>query len=221
MVLAGHTRICRMGRDVDLGWYRGAAISPPRGALAGAGLIGKPGMAGAIGDPFHRLVAAKAEVFFAGAADRPAAPFLAQFKQGAVLFAVNGLVAFSGRGLRKQFPQYAVLQPRHGFLTASPALVPSRLKSFFPRQVEAGELADHGVAAHPDFIRDLAAGKPGREMDFEEFDALCSPGVVGHLKVPKHEPSLRLPHRPHSRQSVPNARVTESFRCPGSKAGRP
>src|SRR5579862_5795540 len=44
-------------------------------------------------------------------------------------------------------------------------------------------------------------------MALKEFDALGGPGrfVGWHLKVPRYEPSRRLPHRPPSRQSVPNA----------------
>jgi len=178
-------------------------------------------MAGAVGQALERPIAAEAEVFLAGAADGPAASFLTEFKQGTVLFAVDGWVIFGRFCLAKQLSQHPVLQPRHGFRTAPAAVVPLWFGGFFAGQIEARELADHGVAAHPDFVGDLATGEPGREMVLEVFDALGGPGVVGHLKVPKHEPSLRLSIGLTVADPSRTLRLTESFRYRGSKAARP
>ena len=62
------------------------------------------------------------------------------------------------------------------------------------RQIQAGELADHGIAAHPDFAGNLAAGQPGFKAAFQEFEAFGSPGafVGGHVDGPK----LRVVTRP-------------------------
>src|ERR1700722_20292382 len=122
-----------------------------------------------------------------------------------MLFAVNGLIGFRRRRLVEQFSQHPVLQPRHGFRTASPGLVPSRFKGFFAGQAEAGELAEDRLTGPSDFTGDFKAREHGAAMALKEFDALDGAGVVRHLKVPKYEPSLRLPQWPHSRRSVPNA----------------
>src|SRR5439155_10871607 len=55
------------------------------------------------------------------------------------------------------------------------------------RQIEAGELADHGIAAHTDVVGNLAAGQSGFKADFQEFEAFGSPGafVGGHVDGPK------------------------------------
>src|SRR5579863_1742822 len=68
-----------------------ASSSASCDARARAGLIGKPGVTGAIGDAVQWPVAAKAKILFAGAGDRPAASFFAQLEQGAVLFAMDDL----------------------------------------------------------------------------------------------------------------------------------
>src|SRR6266566_5562117 len=55
------------------------------------------------------------------------------------------------------------------------------------RQIEAGEFADHGIAAHPDVVGNLAAGQPCFKAVFQEFEAFGSPGgfVGGHSAAPK------------------------------------
>src|SRR6202022_1671066 len=63
----------------------------------------------------------------------------------------------------------------------------SSIAAFFARQIEAGEFADDGVAAHPDVVGNFAAGQPGFKAAFQEFDAFGSPGAfVGeHVDGPK------------------------------------
>src|SRR6267143_2112089 len=56
---------------------------PPRDALARARPVREPGVAGAIGQPFDRRVAAETEILGARGVDRPAASRLAQFEQRA------------------------------------------------------------------------------------------------------------------------------------------
>src|SRR5277367_3462475 len=122
-----------------------------------------------------------------------------------MLFAEDALVIFRRRRFVKQLSQDPVLQPRHGSRAACSLARSSRCRLLVAGQAEARELADHGVAAHSDFTGDFTAREPGREMGFKEFDAFDGPGVVRHLKVPKYEPSLRLPQWPPSCRSVPNA----------------
>ena len=73
MVLAGDPCICRVGRDVDLAAARQKLVSS-RAAIS------EPAMTGAIGQAVEGPVAAKAEILFAGIADRPAAFFFAQLQ---------------------------------------------------------------------------------------------------------------------------------------------
>src|SRR5271168_5268543 len=89
MVLAGHPCICRVGCDVDLERHE---LPHSRAAQAVTGHVSEPAMARAIGQAFQRPVAAKTEILLAGGADRPAASLFAQFEQGAVLLAENGLI---------------------------------------------------------------------------------------------------------------------------------
>jgi hypothetical protein len=95
-------------------------------------------VAGTIGQAFQRLVAAEAEAFVAGAIDRPTTPLFAQFKQRAVLLALDGLDFLRRRRFPKQFPQYPVLQPWHGARAALLPAIPPYFDLLFPCQVEAG-----------------------------------------------------------------------------------
>ena len=130
--------------------------TPSRGAQARAGLIRKPAVSGTIGQAAERLVAAEAEALVARAIDRPAASFLAQFEQGAVLFAADRVIAFFVRRyLREQFSQQPKLHPGNRTRAIGLRARPPYLRLLVAGQVEAGKLADHGIAAHPDFVGDL------------------------------------------------------------------
>ena len=74
--------------------------------------------------------------------------------------------------------QDLVLQARNGFSGAfSGSLGGAR---FGPgraaRQLEAGKLANHGVAADADAGRYLATGEAGLKMALQELDAIGGPG---------------------------------------------
>src|SRR5260221_4280138 len=72
--------------------------------------------------------------------------------------------------------QHLILQPGSG-LGSTLLLGKTRFADeLTSRQAEAGEFADHGVAADADTDRDLAAGEAGFKMVFQEFDALGGPG---------------------------------------------
>src|SRR4051794_28296138 len=62
------------------------------------------------------------------------------------------------------------------------------------RQVEAREVADHGVAGHPDVAGNLAAGQTGLKAVFQELEAFGGPGgcVGGHGDGPKLRVVTRL-----------------------------
>src|SRR5712692_10315360 len=61
------------------------------------------------------------------------------------------------------------------------------IAGFLARQIEAGELAYDGIAAHSDVVGNLAARQPGFKAVFQEFEAFGSPGafVGGHVDGPK------------------------------------
>src|SRR5882762_7357334 len=170
---------------------RGYLASSLRDALARARAVGEPGMARAIGQALDRGVAAKAEILGARSADRPAASLLAQLEQRAAVFVVDRLLV--GRRLRLgvQRQKHLTVEPWQRSRAASLLGSLSRralcIAAFFARQVEAGELADDGVAAHPDVARYFAAGQPGFEAALQEFDPFGSPGgfIGQHVDGPK------------------------------------
>src|SRR4030081_3439030 len=148
-----------------------APTSPPRDALARTRPVGEPGVARAIGQAFERGVAAETEILGARGADRPAASLLAQLEQRAAVFVVDRLVV--GRRLRLgvQRQKHLTVEPwqrsRAASLRGSLLGRAVCIAAFFARQVEAGEFADDGVAAHPDVARYFAAGQPGFEAAFQ------------------------------------------------------
>src|SRR5438876_10579242 len=85
--------------------------------------------------------------------------------------------------------QHLILLPRHRISSLSLCGFLSRRAPYLAvaRQIEAGEFADHGIAADPGFAGNLAAGQPGFKADFQEFEAFGSPGafVGGHDDGPK------------------------------------
>src|SRR5207249_5104388 len=101
---------------------------------------------------------------------------------------------------------------------------------FFARQIEARELADHGIAADPDFAGNLAAGQPGFKAGFQEFEAFGSPGacVGGHGDGPKLRVVTATPFGPLSSEPARPKRSPfkapchlAACHCPGSTAARP
>src|ERR1700722_16634936 len=148
-------------------------VSSPRDALTRTRPVGEAGVARAIGQAFYRRVTAKAEIRGARGADWPAASVLAQIQQGTAVRVVDRLVV--GRSLEQP-----VLKPwrpsRAGSVRGVRSRGASGIAGFFAGQIETGELADHGVAAHSDVVGDFAAGQPGRKVDFQEFDAFGGPG---------------------------------------------
>src|SRR2546430_2986768 len=112
--------------------------------------------------------------------------------------------AVGGRRLRLavQCLEHLMLEPWPRFGALSLCVPLSRRASFLAvaRQIEAGELADHGIAAHPNFAGDLAAGQPGFEAVFQEFQAFGSPGgcVGGHGDDPKLRVVTATPFGPLS-----------------------
>src|ERR1035437_2814957 len=150
----------------------GYPASPPRNALARARPVGEPAVTRAIGQAFDRRVAAETEILGARGADRPAASLLAQLEQRAAMIVVDRLVV--GRRLRLgvQRLEHLILEPWHRSRAASLRDLLSRrascIAAFFARQIEAGEFADDGVAAHPDVAGNFAAGQPGCKTAFQE-----------------------------------------------------
>jgi hypothetical protein len=72
--------------------------------------------------------------------------------------------------------QHLILLPGSGFRGA---LLFGRARpgdELAARQAEAGEFANHGVAADADMDGDLAAREAGIKMAFQEFDAFGGPG---------------------------------------------
>ena len=165
----------------------------PHDALAGAGAVGEPAVARAIGQAFDRGVAAETEIRKPRGADRPAASLRAQFEQRTGVAIVDRRVVGCGLRLAVQRLQHPVLQPRHRSRAASLGGILSRRASCigacFARQIETGEFADNGVAADPDVTGDFAAGQPGFKTVFQEFNAFDSPGgLVGeHVGSPSYE----------------------------------
>src|SRR5436190_13760374 len=139
-----------------------------------------------------------------------------------------------GRRLRLavQCLEHLILEPWPRFGALSLCVPLSSWGSYLAvaRQIEAGELADHGIAAHPDFAGNLAAGKPGLEAGFQEFQAFGSPGafVGGHGDGPKLRvvtptpfgPLSSKPARPKRSPFKAPCRLA-SCRCRGSQAARP
>src|ERR1700688_4677608 len=133
-------------------------------------------MAGAIGQAFDRRVAAEAKIRFTRGRDRPEAQLLAQFEQRAAMLALDRLVIRLRLRPRVQRPQHVILQPRQRSRAASLAAVLARRASFIAallaRKIEAGEFADHGVAADPDIVGGLPAGAPRLRPDLSHAQAL-------------------------------------------------
>ena len=172
------------------------AVSPlPRptvSAWAAAWPVGEPGMAGAVGQAYDRHVAAEAEILGTRGRDRPAALLRAQLHQRAAGSGLDRL--FVGRRQRfgVQRLQQLVLQPWHRprAVTLGGSILSRRapcLVALSARQVEPRELADDGVAAHPDVVGNFAARQPGFKAQFQQFDAFGSPGgfVGEHVDGPK------------------------------------
>src|SRR3954447_3753419 len=84
------------------------------------------------------------------------------------------------------------------------------------RQIEAGELADHGIAADPDLGGDFTAGQAGVKVDFQELEALDGPGrskgrLMGRC-VGGHEIGSRLDRSSDRLASpAPNLRVLRTL----------
>src|SRR5260370_41503682 len=76
-------------------------------------------VARAIGHAFQRRVAAKAEILGAGRADRPTAPFVAEFEQRAAVRTCDRLLLKRLRVFVDGL-QYLILQARNGFSGAFP-----------------------------------------------------------------------------------------------------
>src|SRR5437868_4194319 len=141
---------------------------------------------------------------------------------------------FVGRRLHLavQCLEHLILQPWYRSRTLSLCVPLSRRASFLAvaRQIEAGELADHGIAAHPDFAGNLAAGQAGFKAAFQEFQAFGSPGafVGGHGDGPKLRvvtptpfgPLSSKPARPKRSPFKAPCRLA-SCRCRGSTTARP
>src|SRR6478609_6164406 len=96
-----------------------------------------------------------------------------------------------GRRLRRaiQCLEHLVLDPWPRFRALSLRGTLSRRGSYLAvaGQIETREFADHGIAAHPDLVGNLAAGQSGLEAALQEFEAFGSPGgfVGGHGGGPK------------------------------------
>ena len=136
----------------------GPPASSARDALPIGWPVGEPGVAGAIGQAFDRRVPAEAKIIGAGGADRPAASQLAQLEQRATVFCLDRLVV----GLSVRRPERPIGRPwpnsRPMSLRNIPSRRASRIAASSARQIETRELADDGVAAHPDMVGNFAAG---------------------------------------------------------------
>src|SRR6266567_4696574 len=115
-----------------------------------------------------------------------------------------------GRRLRLavQCLEYLMLEPcsrsRAGLLRGAFSRRASCITVFFARQIEAREFADHGIAAHPDVVGNLAAGQPCFKAGFQEFEAFGSPGgcVGGHGDGPKLRVATATPSGPLSSEAA-------------------
>ena len=122
-------------------------------------------MARAIGQPFDRRVAAETEILRARGADRPAASLVVQLEQRATVSVVDRLVI----GIRPRLAaQFQSERSRAVSLRGIRSRNASCIAAFFARQIEAGEFADDGVAAHPDVVGNFAAGQPGFKAAFRK-----------------------------------------------------
>src|SRR3984893_412626 len=168
-----------------------ALASSSRDALARARPVGEPRVACAIGQAVEGRVAAEAKIRKPWRADRPAASLLVQLEQRAALPALDRFVVGRRPWLAVQCLEHLILQPWtpwHGFRANSLGGIlsrASRLAASLPRQIEAVELADDGVAAYPDLVGDLTAGPPGFKAAFQAFKAFFGPGgcVGGHVML--------------------------------------
>src|SRR6266404_5710612 len=145
---------------------------------------------------------------------------------------VDRLVVRRRLRLAIQCPEHLILEswPRFRALSLRGTL-PSRGPCLaVARQIEAGELADDGIAAHPDFAGDLAAGQPGFKAVLQEFQAFGSPGafVGGHGDGPKLRVVTATPFGPLSSKPARPKRSPfkapshlASCHCRGSQAARP
>src|SRR5229473_2680948 len=165
--------------------------SPSHDALARARPVGEPCVARAIGQAFERRIAAKTEIGSARSADRPAASLLAQLEQRAAMSVVDRLVVRRRLRLAVQCLEHLILEPWHRFRALSLRGSLSRrapcIADFVARQIEAGEFADDGIAAHPDIVGNLAAGQACFKAILQEFEAFGRPGafVGGHADGPQ------------------------------------
>src|SRR6266581_3907130 len=129
---------------------------------------------------------------------------------------VDRLVVRRRLRLAVQCLEHLILEPRPRFRSLSfGGTLSSRASCLaVARQIEAREFADHGIAAHPDFAGNLAAGQPGFKAVFQEFEAFGSPGafVDGHVDGPKLRVVTPTPFGPLS--SKPARPKRSSFKAP-------
>src|SRR3954451_13902676 len=126
-------------------------------ALPCGDAVGEAAVAGTIGHACHRWVAAEAEILRARCRDRPTAPFLAELEQRAAMAVMDRLLLCGRQWHHSQRPLQLRTQLRCGFATMARrrdlGLVfrnKRLVAGLVARQIEAGELADHGIAADPD-----------------------------------------------------------------------
>jgi len=151
-------------------------------------LVRDPGVTGAIRKALRPRIAAEPDIG-PKIADRPAAVLLAQLEQRASMLAAQ---FWFGREHRTQGPQKLTLAcaPRTRGLRVRCPSGQSLADAVLARQIETGELADHGVAADADVGGDLPAREPGLKAAFQELDTFGSPGGFSG----KHDdgPKVRL-----------------------------
>src|SRR5258707_923414 len=99
--------------------------------------------------------------------------------------------------LAVQCLEHLILESWPRFRTLSLRGTLSRRGSYLAvaSQIEAGEFRDHGIAAHPDVVGNLAAGQSRFKAAFQEFETFGGPGafVGGHVDGPKLRVVTRLP----------------------------
>src|SRR6476660_6328382 len=123
------------------------------------------------------------------------------------------------RRLRRaiQCLEHLVLDPWPRFRALSLRGTLSRRGSYLAvaGQIETRELADHGIAAHPDVVGNFAAGQSGLEAALQEFEAFGSPGgfVGGHDGGPK----LASRHADSLWPSVVRTGAPQTFPLQGSR----
>src|SRR6185312_8242858 len=161
-----------------------AKLSTRESSISRGDPVSQPAMAGTIGQAIDRGIAAETEIRKARRADRPAAGLLAQFKQRAAMSVVDRRLK-GNRLVERHGSENLAAQPcRHLSSPGLRRIFGRAVDVLLPHQLEAGDLADHRVAAHPDLVGDLAAGQAGGKMEFKEFDAFGGPGQwdCGHFR---------------------------------------